>query len=434
MDPRLAAIKTLIPILDGKSSISKSLPLYLAQVGQDNKSLTQDLVFGTARWEPRLSGLINKILIKPLKKKSSTDVKALLLLGAYQLLYTRIPSHAAIGETLKCADKLGKEWVKGLLNAVLRKVDRDGFDILIKLEKEDSVVKTSHPEWLQRSLRYFWPKEWEELCDINNTHAPMTLRVNRRHFTRYEYQKELTRLNIESVICPISLEGLILESPCDVRKLPGFKEGWFSVQDGGAQIVCKLLDLKPGYRVIDLCSAPGGKSCHILESQIELQDFIAVDSDRKRLAKVHENIQRLGLHAKIIQSDGRNFSQSFPGELFDRVLLDVPCSATGVIRRHPDIKLTRKAEDIPNLASLQMELLESAWKLLKVDGILLYVTCSLLATENSEIITSFLKKTSNALEIKINSNIGIRQQHGLQLLPQRNSHDGFYYAKLIKTS
>ncbi|NVZ49155.1 16S rRNA (cytosine(967)-C(5))-methyltransferase RsmB [Pseudomonas sp. B6002] len=430
MNPRLAAAKALAAVLNGKASLNSSLPTQLDKVEDRDRGFTQDLAFGTARWQPRLSALAAKLLQKPFKA-ADADVEALLLVGLYQLLYTRVPAHAAIGETVGCADKLKKPWAKALLNAVLRRAQRESEALLAELE-HDPVVRTAHPRWLQKSLKAFWPEQWEAICAANNAHPPMILRVNRRHHSRDAYLQLLTHAGINATPCVYSVDGIVLEAATDVRSLPGFAEGWISVQDEAAQLAADLLDLAPGQRVLDACCAPGGKTCHILEVEKDLAGVVAVDLEAKRLVRVRENLARLGLSAELIAADGRDTATWWDGKPFQRILLDAPCSATGVIRRHPDIKLTRQPDDIAALAVLQGELLDAMWPTLEVGGILLYATCSTLPTENTEVIEAFLARTSGARELDLATTAGIKQLHGRQLLAQEGGHDGFYYAKLIK--
>ncbi|MFJ2340742.1 16S rRNA (cytosine(967)-C(5))-methyltransferase RsmB [Pseudomonas protegens] len=435
MNPRLAAAKALTAVLNGKASLNSSLPIQLDKVEARDRGFTQDLAFGTARWQPRLSALAAKLLQKPFKA-ADADVEALLLVGLYQLLYTRVPAHAAIGETVGCADKLKKPWAKALLNAVLRRAQRESETLLAELE-HDPVVRTAHPRWLQKSLKAFWPEQWEAICAANNAHPPMILRVNRRHHSRDAYLKLLSEAGVAAKACVYSQDGIILDEALDVRSLPGFAEGWISVQDEAAQLAAELLELAPGQRVLDACCAPGGKTCHILEVQPALAGVVAVDLEAKRLVRVRENLDRLGLDAQLIAADGRDTQAWWDGKPFQRILLDAPCSATGVIRRHPDIKLTRQPEDIAALAQLQGELLDAMWQALEVGGILLYATCSTLPTENTEVIEAFLARTPGARELDIGGQLGqpaagLKQPHGRQLLAQEGGHDGFYYAKLIK--
>ncbi|MBV4540343.1 16S rRNA (cytosine(967)-C(5))-methyltransferase RsmB [Pseudomonas vlassakiae] len=430
MNPRLAAARALAAVLSGKASLNSSLPAQLDKVDERDRGLTQDLAFGTARWQPRLDLLAAQLLQKPFKA-ADADVQALLLVGLYQLFYTRIPAHAAIGETVGCADKLKKPWAKGLLNAVLRRAQREGEPLLAGMER-DPVVRTAHPRWLQKSLKAFWPEQWEAICAANNAHPPMILRVNRRHHSRDAYLALLAEAGVAATACQYSRDGIVLAEACDVRGLPGFTEGWVSVQDEAAQLSADLLELAPGQRVLDACCAPGGKTCHLLEAEPGLAHMTAIDLEAKRLTRVRENLDRLQLDAELIACDARDTANWWDGKPFQRILLDAPCSATGVIRRHPDIKLTRQAEDIPALATLQGELLDALWPTLEVGGMLLYATCSSLPTENTEVIDAFLARTPGARELDLATEAGLRQPHGRQLLAREGGHDGFYYAKLIK--
>ena len=430
MNPRLAAARALAAVLDGKASLGTSLPPLLDKVEARDRGLAQDLAFGAARWQPRLELIAAKLLRKPFKD-GDRDLEALLLVGLYQLFYTRIPAHAAIGETVGCVDKLKKTSAKGLLNAVLRNAQREG-DSLIQALDRDPVLHTAHPRWLQKQLKAFWPEHWQAICAANNAHPPLILRVNRRHCSRDDYLARLRQVGFEAEPCTFSRDGIRLLQACDVTLLPGFAEGHVSVQDEAAQLAADLLQLAPGQRVLDACAAPGGKTCHLLEAEPALSEVVAVDLEAKRLVRVRENLDRLGLEATLIAADGRDTAAWWDGKPFQRILLDAPCSATGVIRRHPDIKLTRKADDIPALATLQGELLDAMWPTLEVGGILLYATCSTLPTENTEVIDAFLARTPGARELDIAGPFGLKQPHGRQLLAQQDGHDGFYYAKLIK--
>ncbi|WP_285960396.1 16S rRNA (cytosine(967)-C(5))-methyltransferase RsmB [Pseudomonas tohonis] len=430
MNPRLAAARALTAVLSGKASLGGSLPAQLDKVDPRDRGLAQDLAFGAARWQPRLGALAERLLQKPFKT-ADKDVEALLLVGLYQLFYSRIPAHAAIGETVGAAEKLKKPWAKGLLNAVLRNAQRDGEAILAELER-DPMVRTAHPRWLQKALKAAWPEHWEAICAANNAHPPLILRVNRRHGERDAYLAELRMAGIEAEPCEFSRDGIRLIEARDVKSLPGFAEGRVSVQDEAAQLAADLLELAPDQRVLDACCAPGGKTCHLLEAEPGLAGVVAVDLEESRLARVRENLQRLGLEATLIAADGRDTGAWWDGKPFQRILLDAPCSATGVIRRHPDIKLTRQAEDIPALAQLQGELLDALWPTLEVGGILVYATCSTLPMENSENIAAFLQRTPGARELDIAGTFGLKQPHGCQLLAREDGHDGFYYAKLMK--
>ncbi|PAV47305.1 16S rRNA (cytosine(967)-C(5))-methyltransferase [Pseudomonas sp. HAR-UPW-AIA-41] len=430
MNPRLAAARALAAVLNGKASLGSSLPPLLDRVEPRDRALAQDLAFGTARWQPRLALLMDKLLQKPFKA-ADRDVEALLLVGLYQLLHTRIPAHAAIGETVACVDKLKKSSLKGLLNAVLRRAQREHEALLAELDR-DPVLHTAHPRWLQKRLKADWPEQWQAICAANNQHPPLLLRVNRRQGSREQYLAELQAAGIAAEPCAFSRDGIRLPEACDVKTLPGFMEGRVSVQDEAAQLAADLLDLAPRQRVLDACAAPGGKTCHLLEAEPGLSHVTAIDLEQSRLARVRDNLDRLGLDAELIAADGRETKVWWDGKPFQRILLDAPCSATGVIRRHPDIKLTRQESDIAALTQLQGELLDALWPTLEVGGILLYATCSVLPQENSDNIGAFLARTPGARELDITGPFGLKQAHGRQLLPQDGGHDGFYYAKLIK--
>lgn len=432
MSPRLAAANALATVMAGKASLGSSLPAQLKQVAPRDHALTRELALGTARWFQRLDGLAGHLMQKPLKA-ADRDLHALLLIGMYQLLYTRVPAHAAIGETVQLAVTMKKVWAKGMLNAVLRRVQREGTELLAELE-HDPVIRVSHPRWLQKTFKQVWPQHWEALCAANNLHPPMTLRVNRRQHSRDAYLGQLHAAGITATACTFSPDGVTLAQPCDVQQLPGFTMGAVSVQDEAAQLAAPLLELQPGQRVLDACCAPGGKTCHILEQQTDLKEVVALDLEPTRLVRVQENLQRLGLEATLKAADGRDLDVWWDGQPFDRILLDAPCSATGVIRRHPDIKLTRQPDDIAALAVLQAELLDQIWRTLAVGGILVYATCSVLPQENTQLIEAFLARQSGARQLPITGGYGLEQPAGRQLLPQPDGHDGFYLAKLLKVS
>ncbi|NMZ45138.1 MULTISPECIES: 16S rRNA (cytosine(967)-C(5))-methyltransferase RsmB [Pseudomonadaceae] len=430
MNPRLAATRALAAVLAGRASLGSSLPEQLAKVDPRDRALAQDLAFGTARWQPRLSLLAEKLMDKPFKA-GDRDLEALLLIGLYQLFHTRIPAHAAIGETVGCVDKLKKSSAKGLLNAVLRRAQRE-YDSLLPALEHDPAARLAHPRWLQKALKARWPEHWEAIARANNLHPPLILRVNRRQGSRDAYLAELAAADIDAVPCAFSADGIRLLQPQDVTALPGFAAGRLSVQDEAAQLAAELLELAPGQRVLDACAAPGGKTCHLLESEPGLAEVVALDADAGRLQRVEQNLARLGLTARTLAADGRAVADWWDGTPFQRILLDAPCSATGVIRRHPDIKLTRQASDIAPLVQLQGELLDALWPTLEVGGILVYATCSVLPEENSSNLAAFLARTPGARELDIPATWGLAQPHGRQLLPQPDGHDGFYYCKLIK--
>lgn len=426
---RAAAAQLLAKILQGQGSLSSLLPVIQPQVAEQDRPLLQELCFGTCRYQPQLSAYIECLVDKPLRAKDS-DIQALLLLGLYQLLHTRIPDHAALGETVEVTRLLKKPWATSLVNGVLRKFQRDKSK-LDKLLAQNYSFQTNHPAWMEATLRKNWPNQLEQIIEANNSHPPFTLRINTQKISRSEYLVLLRDLEISAVETSFSPYGITLEQACDPRKLPLFSEGWISVQDEAAQLSADLLQLSPNMKVLDACCAPGGKTGHMLEIEPSLQ-VTALDADERRLARVRENLNRLGVSANVICGDGTK-TDWWDGELFDRILLDAPCSATGIIRRHPDIKVLRTPEELDKLGELQVKLLNNLWSLLKPGGILVYATCSVMPKENTQIVEGFLKRQKDATCDLLNAEWGIAQPYGRQLLPNSEGHDGFYYARLIKT-
>ena len=356
---RAAAARALVPVITGKGSLAG---LDDHQVVARDRALFKALCYGACRTLPRLEALAAKLLVKPFKVRDA-DVQALLLLGIHQLLYLRIPAHAAVGETAGAARLLGKEWATRVLNGCLRRLQREAAVLQAEVDR-DPAVAMLHPRWLLKALRQAWPDDWRAICDANNAPGPMTLRVNRRHGDREAYLDRLAAAGIQARLCLHAPDGITLETPCDVQLLPGFAEGLVSVQDEAAQLTSVLLGPalapRPGARVLDACCAPGGKTSHLLELyDIEMH---AVDSDAERLARVEDALGRLGLEARLAHGDA-TARDWWDGAPFDAILLDAPCSGSGVIRRHPDIKRLRRPSDIPALAALQTRLLDNLWPL-----------------------------------------------------------------------
>lgn len=428
-DPRATAARIIQQVVDGRS-LSDLLGQQLEAVSPTSRPLVQELCYGVCRWFPRLDAILAHLLERPLKSKDG-DILALMLMGLYQLLFMRVAPHAAVTETVEAAKRLKKPWAAGLINGVLRRFQREQETILADLE-QDPAYQYAHPEWLLAELQSAWPEAWQSIVAAANGRPPMSLRVNLRQGDREAYLALLTAEGIAAEPISDVPSGLVLDSPLDVGVLPGFSEGRASVQDGGAQLAAGLLDLQSGQRVLDVCAAPGGKSCHILEMQPALASLTAVDVDGRRLARVGENLQRLGLKAEVLVGDAADPQGDWAQRQYDRILLDVPCSATGVIRRHPDIKLLRHAEDIPALAELQGRILDAIWPLLAPGGMLLYCTCSLLPMENEQQLTGFLGRQRDAQERIIDAAWGHRRSIGRQTLPGEQTMDGFYYACLQK--
>jgi len=425
---RQQAALTLGRVLQQQRSLSGLLPDAIEKVELKDKALLQELCYGTLRWYPKLQFLLNQLLSKALKPKDS-DIQGLLLIGIYQLLYMRIPDHAVISETVDVCRALKKQWATKLVNGVLRNMQRQQASLLAEFAGE-APVQYAHPKWLIKAIAEAWPEQAEDIYAANNNHPPFTLRLNTALTQREDYLKHLPE-NLSASANAFSETGLTLAQACDVFELPGFTEGKISVQDEAAQLAAPLLGAENGERILDACCAPGGKTGHILESATELK-LQALDSDAKRLVRVQENLDRLQRQATLICGDALDLAQWWDGETYDRILVDAPCSGTGVIRRHPDIKLLRKPADIDKLAALQGSILDALWQTLKPGGRLVYATCSIMPKENTETVEAFLQRTSDAKEDVLNVAWGMPQVCGRQLLPQNNGHDGFYYAVLSK--
>jgi len=431
VDARACAARVLVRVISGGRSLAEVLPDAVQSVTDvRQRALIQELSYGTLRWFYQLDALLLQLLQKPLKPRD-TDVHCLLLIGLYQLTQLAMPQRVAVNETVQAVEALKKSWARGLVNAVLRNYQRRAAALEVT-DASDDVAKYAHPAWFIEQLQHDWPDDWEATLNANNERPPFSLRVNQRRVTRDEYLDELAARSFEAVPLAYVATGLRLKKPVPVESLPGFSEGVVSVQDGAAQLAAGLLALEPGLRVLDACAAPGGKTAHILEAGPELAGLTAIDIDGRRLQRIEENLSRMSLHARLLQGDAGKPSAWWDGQGYDRILLDVPCTATGVIRRHPDIKLLRKPEDVATLVSRQSALLQALWPLLMPGGMLLYCTCSVLSAENSGQIARFLEIQADADEVPISAAWGRSCQHGRQILPGENDMDGFYFACLRK--
>lgn len=418
---RADAVMVLRSMLEQGKSLNDALP--------DKASpLLRELVFGVTRWYWRLREAAIELLQKPLRR-NDRDLELLILVGLYQLDELRIPAHAAINETVKACDHLGKGWAKGLINAVLRTYIRRRGEPMSNLSEE---ALYNHPKWMLTHIRDSWPTFWPRIVKANNERAPMVLRVNSRRLNRTEYLEEIIRCGLGGRIDDLSADGVVLDKPVAVHELPGFSQGWVSVQDSAAQWAAPTLPVKPGHRVLDACSAPGGKLTHILERYPDIGSVLAVDISDKRVAMIRENLGRLNLSAEVRVADAGDPASWWDGRPFDCVLLDAPCTGTGVIRRHPDIKHLRRPEDLTGLVARQSSLLERLWQTVAKDGHLLYITCSIFPEENDCQIARFLADR-NELEVRqIRAPAGLRSRFGLQTLPGVHNVDGFYYALMQK--
>ena len=421
---RATAARIMTYVMNGHS-LSDSLPKGLATLREiRDRAFVQALCYGVCRYFSRLDVLLKVYLEKPLKN-ADIDIKALLLIGLYQLTDMRVAPHAAVSETVQATEVLGKPWARGLVNAVLRRHQREAE----KLAITDPVYVYAHPNWWIKKIRDAYPSEWQSILAANNEHPPFALRVNQQKVARETYQANLA---VPNALLPFTEAGIVLEEAMPVEDLPGFADGEISVQDGAAQLSAALLQLSPHLRVLDACAAPGGKLCHLLEHENSVQ-AVALDRDADRLTSIEENLARLSLSAKLLAKDAADVSSWWDGKPFDRILLDAPCSASGVIRRHPDIKLLRKPDDIAPLVQEQTRLLNALWQVLAPGGLLVYATCSIFPQENTEIVQAFLAQhKEDAIDVPIDADWGIPQAVGRQILPGMHGFDGFYYARLRK--
>ncbi|EOH0515487.1 16S rRNA (cytosine(967)-C(5))-methyltransferase RsmB [Vibrio fluvialis] len=424
MNVRAAAAQVLFQVVDKGQSLSMALPAAQQNIRPRDHALLQEICYGALRYLPRLESIANALMDNPLKGKQRV-FHHLILVGIYQLSFMRIPAHAAVGETVEGAQDLKGPRLRGLINAVLRNYQRNQEQLDAQAVSHNA-GKYGHPSWLLKLLQNAYPQQWEAIVEANNSKAPMWLRVNHQHHDRDAYQALLNNENIDSSLHSQAEDALKLAAPCDVTKLPGFEKGWVSVQDAAAQLSLHYLQPQDGELILDCCAAPGGKTAHILE-RTQGSEVVAIDCDDTRLKRVHDNLKRLNLSAKVVCGDARYPQEWWQGSQFDRILLDAPCSATGVIRRHPDIKWLRRAEDIAALAELQREILDVMWQQLKPGGTLVYATCSITPQENVLQVKDFLARTSDAQ--LVGSEL---DNPGRQILPGEEDMDGFYYAVLTK--
>ncbi len=429
MNSRRLAARVLLRVLRDGQSLTAALEQQLDNAANaKDRAFVQALCYGVCRQYHRLDFVLDRLLSKPLRGKD-LDIRLLLLAGIYQLRHMRVKPHAAVSETVAAAG--GKSWAKSLVNGVLRRYQRE-HESLEGTAESDPAARFSHPDWLIRLLRENWPERAEAIMAANNEPPPLVLRVNLRHGSREEYLALLQERGISAQAAAYCPTAVVLERAVTVDQLPAFAAGGVSVQDGAAQLAAQLLELQPGQTVLDLCAAPGGKTAAILEQQPQLGSLLAVDVDEGRLEKVTENLRRLQLRAEVLCADAARPETWAKGRNFDRILLDAPCSALGVIRRHPDIKLLRRESDIDELVKVQADILDAAWSLLRPGGMLLYATCSVLKRENEQQMAAFLARRDDAEEQKIDADWGLQRVVGRQILTGESQMDGFYYAKIRK--
>ena len=449
MNLRAIAAKAICRVVDNGQTLDAAMAEYLPAVERrDDRGFVKELCFGTLRWFDQLEFFLDRYLSKPLKPRDS-DIRTLVLIGLYQLHHLDTPAYAAISETVNATLELDKEWAKPLVNALLRRSQREYYSLKQELDGHPG-ARYSHPDWLVDRLKQDWPDLWEAILQANNERPPQHLRINVLCNSRENYLEDLRQAGIRAQICDTAPCAIQVLDPADVNRLPGFDDGRVSIQDAGAQLAAILLDPQPGNRVLDACAAPGGKTAHICELQPAIAEITALDIDEKRLERLRDTLIRLKLDATVIEADAARTETWWDGRLFDRILLDAPCSATGVIRRHPDIKRLKTPEQLPDLQATQSELLAALWPLLKPGGRLVYSTCSVLSEENDRIIECFLDNHPSArpeavrdvwgqskfeeftLTPGLRTEWGIDTEYGRQLLPGQDDTDGFYYALLTK--
>lgn len=406
---------------------SKSLNVVLQQLpdalSMENRASVQDGLYGVLRHYPSLAAQIKPLLARPFKNK---DIELLYLLcfALYQLCVQHKPAHAVVDEAVAAVTPLGKPWAKGVVNAILRQCTSNNQSTL-------PCVDFDHPTWWITQLQQDWLDDWQAILTANNQHAPLTLRINPEKTDVTTYIDKLAAQSIAAQKHEIAPHAIELTEPCRVQILPDFHQGAVIVQDASAQLAAPLLELTPGLKVLDACAAPGGKTCHILNLAPDLI-VTALEYDPIRAERIEDNLQRMQQHARIIIGDASAPTAWWDGDLFDRILCDVPCSASGIIRRHPDIKFLRHETDISELANTQLAILQALWSLLVPDGILVYTTCSILRAENDAVIATWLATVDNAELVDLPEYLGIKTVYGRQRLPGQFNMDGFYYAKLRK--
>lgn len=419
---RAQVVSTLLKVQQGQS-LSGILHQQLNDIPDRDRALFHELVLGTLRQWFALKAITLPLLTKPLNNET---VESCLYLGLYQVLCTRIPAHAAISETVTATKQLGFHALSGIVNAILRRATRETDAFQSQLQQAHGL-----PSWLYKRLKRDWQAQLDDLCQQLKHTAPLTLRINQRQIGRDAYLLKLQAQSIQARACAWSDVGIVIEQSVQITELPGYQQGWFSVQDEHAQLCASLLHDLDQKTVLDACAAPGGKTAHLLEA-FKPEQLIALDHDAKRLLRVSENISRLQLDASRLEILAADATTWQAPDALDCIVLDAPCSAIGVLRRHPDIRLLRQSTDIAQTVALQQQILKNLWPQLKVGGTLLYITCSILKPENEQQMQAFFAEHANASELKIEADWGIEQTYGRQLLPTSGQGDGFYYCRIKK--
>lgn len=435
--PRRAAARTLAAVLDRHRNLATALAPELGGLEDSrDRALARRLTLAVLRDLPALEFRLGRLLEKPLPRRAR-NVRLLLLSALAELFEAREPARAVVHASVAAARLDGHEHLAGLVNAVLRNYRRQAAQIEAALP-DDPQHRHGHPEWLVEALQRDWPDDWQSMLAANNRPPPVWLRVNRRRITRAEFLEQLAAAGHPASADDVLPEAIRLDKAAAITGLPGYRRGWFAVQDAGAQWAAAWMQLQDGLRVLDACAAPGGKTAHMLEhAAVELS---AVELDPKRLEATRAGLERLGLagemagemDSRLIAADATRPAAWWDGRPFDRILIDAPCSATGVIRRHPDIRWLRRPEDIVANAEVQRRLLDALWPLLKPGGMLVYATCSVLAEENDRQINAFVERTPDARDHPLPEAPGRRMEIGRQIMPGEAGMDGFYYCRLVR--
>ncbi len=417
-------------VLSGRN-LTLALPAALAlfpNATPQQRGAAADISYGTLRFYGETNACLTQLLEKPLP---DDRIYTLLLVAIYQLLHDKADAFTVVNQAVQAVSQLKrpapKSWAKGLVNAILRNFLRQKEQLVSTLMTSEVAIY-SYPQWWINKLKTQYPSHWQAILATGNQHPPMTLRVNTQKISIEDYLQLLARQDIEA--SHVGGQAVVLVKPIAVEKIPGFSDGIVSVQDYGAQLAAPLLDVQPGMRVLDACCAPGGKTGHILE--LAAVKLTAVDSDAARLERVQSNLNRLQLSASLLVGDAAS-SNWYDGQPFDRILADVPCTASGIVRRHVDIKWLRRESDVASFVAQQAKILPSLWQMLAKGGKLLYVTCSVFIEENQAQVDHFLQQHSDAKQLPLPANLllqGVTQVHG-QLIPL-TAHDGFFYALLQK--
>lgn len=425
LNARALAARAVARVMAG-DSLDDAIATARRQTAERDLPLIKSMAYGVLREHVQLKALAAQMLTKSMDREP--EIMALIEVGLYQLRRMRIPPHAAVADTVEAVTALERPNLVGLVNALLRRYQRERETLEAALP-QDAETRYSMPTWLVDSVRQDWPQDWEAILAAGNEQAPLVLRVNRRRLDRDAYLHKLRAAGLPAQIVDAAPDALILESAVPVDQLPGFDEGEVSVQDASAQLMTGLLDLRDGQRLLDACAAPGGKTTHALEcAQL---DVLALDIAKARLPRVHENLQRLGLSADVRIADAGRPNTWWDERPFERILVDAPCSGTGVIRRHPDIRWLRRPDDIQRMADRQLRLLTALWPLLAPGGILVYATCSVLAAEGEDVAKRFLMSQPDAKHLAIEAGWGEARRFGRRIAPG-GGYDGFYYARFVK--